>query len=179
MKYPLACSAAAALLLAGCSTASAQVSSAPSPARSVASTTAAPAGSPSGSASRFAAVITAREKAWRDYDAGTAKCDKAAQGTGPDDFAASMACIKSAQAVAASAQDATNELTALSPPPPELRSLVARTLKALAPLKNSNARTNCRDATSDACDASVQQVSDAISSLVDVLDDWDASARPQ
>lgn len=180
MKLSLTYAAAAALLLAGCAAPSAQVAPAaasPAPSLMAHATTRTPSGT--ATVSSLEAVITAHEKQWRDYDANTAHCDKAAQGVSANDIAASMACVKDTEAVTASAQDASSALTSLGNPPTDLRTLVERTLKALAPLKDSKAQDTCQDATSDACDASVQQVSDNVSTLGDVLDDWDDYIRPQ
>ncbi|MFC9350501.1 hypothetical protein [Arthrobacter sp. NPDC057013] len=83
-----------------------------------------------------------------------------------------MGCIKNAQDAANRARSATSAIVALGSPPPELTVLVADTLHALAPLSKSNAPALCQDATSDPCAKAVDQIDEAASTLVEVLDRW-------
>jgi hypothetical protein len=124
------------------------------------------------SADQLASIISNNEKAWRDYEANIDSCNKAAEGVTPDDYIQAMGCIKNAQNAANLARSATTEILALGPPPPELTVLVTETLNALAPLSKSNAAASCQDATSDPCAKAVDQIDEAASTLVEVLDGW-------
>ncbi|MBT2549585.1 hypothetical protein [Arthrobacter sp. ISL-65] len=124
------------------------------------------------SADQLAGIISENEKAWRGYEANIGSCNKAAEGLTPDDYIQAMGCIKNAQDAANRARSATSAIVALGPPPPELTVLVTDTLNALAPLSKSNAAASCQDATSDPCAKAVDQIDEAASTLVEVLDGW-------
>lgn len=130
------------------------------------------------SADQFASIISKDEKIWRDYEANTDACNRAAEGRTPDDYIQSMGCIKNAQKAAASARNDISAIHALGSPPPELAVLVTETLNALTPLSKSNAATFCQDAASDRCANAVDQIDQAASTLVAVLDDWAPYKQP-
>jgi hypothetical protein len=124
------------------------------------------------SADQLAAIISENEKAWRNYEANIDSCNKAAAGLTPDNYIQAMGCIKNAQEAANRARSATSAIVAFGSPPPELAALVTETLDALAPLSKSNAEASCQDATSDPCAKAVDQIDEAASTLVEVLDGW-------
>ncbi|MET3932842.1 hypothetical protein [Arthrobacter sp. OAP107] len=130
-------------------------------------------------AEQLASVISSNEKAWRDYEANIPSCNKAAEGVTPDDYIQTMGCIKKAQIASELARSATTTILGLGSPPPELTVLVARTVKALQPLSESNAARFCQDAISNPCARAVDQIDLAATTLVDVLDQWEPYKQPK
>jgi hypothetical protein len=122
--------------------------------------------------------MSKNEKAWRGYAANIDSCNKAAEGLTPENHIQARGCIMNAQDAANRARSATSEIVALGSPPPELTVLVTETLDTLAPLSESNAAASCQDATSDPCAKAVDQIDEAASALVEVLDGWAPYIRP-
>lgn len=184
MKPFLPLAVLAASLLAGCSaspvaTISGHQAVHATPVRPTSHPPSTPRPTPTASAARFAAVVNANEAKWRSYEANIDACTAAAEGTSPDDYTKSAACVRSTEAMEASAKAATASLLALSTPPQEIEPLITRVLAALAPIKDSKATAACSDVTSQTCLNAVDTVDQAATGLVDALDAWDQATQPQ
>jgi hypothetical protein len=182
LRKPVPFLAVTAILLSGCTPSSPETTPTHGPVDHARQTPKPPQpaspGSGSASAGKFAGIISKNEKTWRDFATNIDACNRAAEGRTPDDYIQAMGCIKNAQNAANLARNATTEILALGPPPPELTVLVAATLNALTPLSTSNAATTCQDATSDPCANSVDKIDEAAPTLVAVLDDWAPYKQP-
>ncbi|MBT1004391.1 hypothetical protein KIH31_17540 [Paenarthrobacter sp. DKR-5] len=174
MKPLLPLAACAVLLLSGCSTAASHASG--PPAASLPASTASP--QATAAVDEFAAVIADNEDSWRRFQASVEQCSQAAEGVSPDDFSRSTECIRDARSIARSAQGATAKLRALAPPPPAIGPLVAQTIAALGPWRNSPVLSACQDKGSGICYEAVENIQESSAALVSLLSRWDRYTQP-
>ncbi|WP_426986566.1 hypothetical protein [Pseudarthrobacter sp. Y6] len=148
------------------------------PAQSAAeSPTPTPTPTPTASVTQFASIITENEQAWRDYEENIGTCAFASIGTTAADFAKRLTCRYTAQTVTLTAKTAARELRKLPTPPPEIDTLVSRTLRTLDVIGKNDASAACKETESETCDAAETQANGDIRPLIPILDAWKPYTR--
>ncbi|WP_413247826.1 hypothetical protein [Sinomonas flava] len=157
---------AAAICLSGCAAPATQSSSATS------THGATPTPTPTASARQFASILAEYEKDWRDYEDNIFDCALAGVQKDTISSVKRLTCSMTVQIVTLNANTALRDIMKLPTPEPEVKSLVDRTIAALAPLSQIDAVTACKDQASAACDAAEIEANGAIRGLVSILDAW-------